>query len=296
MTHRDALWVKEYLITAMKNKVKRIAVVVFAAVGLSSCAVYDYPMYTSGSVSMAGRGWSSSVAWTDARYDVNGFPIYGYSYGRPVYGYTSSGVAVFSFTALTSSCCVPSWGPAHWYCGHWHYPRHIHRVSVPPRYPAWHRPGRHPVAKPLPGLRPRPGKPHLPAAGLRPGQPPRPVPGKPAGIHRPVKPFPVVNRPVHNRPGVSSPIVNGPAGHRPAIKRPVHHRPVVNRPVQPRPTLSRPAVNRPVHHRPAAQRPVMGGARPAAGHSVNRPVSHRVPAMRGYGGSRHPHGGAGHRR
>lgn len=283
MTHRDALWVKVKLISAMKNKVKRIAVVVFAAVGLSSCVVNDYPMYTSGSVSMAGRGWSSSVAWTDARYDVNGFPIYGYSYGRPVYGYTSSGVAVFSFTALTSSCCVPSWGPAHWYCGHWRYPRHIHRVSVPPRYPAWHRPGYHPVAKPLPGLRPRPGTPHLHAAGLRPGPVHHPRPGLAAGIHRPVKPLPGVNRPVQHRPGVPRPVVNGAAGHRPGMNRPA-----VNRPVH-----TRPAVNRPVHHRLAAvHRPVMGGARPGVG----RPVSHRVPAMGGYGGGRHAHGGAGRRR
>ncbi len=276
------------MISAMKNNVKRIALVVLAAVGLSSCVVNDYPMYTSGSVSMAGRGWSSSVAWTDARYDVNGFPIYGYSYGRPVYGYTSSGVAVFSFTALTSGCCVPSWGPAHWYCGHWHYPRHIRRVSVPPRYPAWHRPGHHPVAKPQPGVRPRPGGPQLPAAGLRPGQAPHPVPGKPAGIHLPVKPHPGVNRPVHSRPGVSGPAVNGPAEHRPAIKPPVHHRPAHTA----RPTPNRPAVNRPAHHRPAAQRPVMGGGRPA----VSLPVSHRAPTMGGYGGGRHPHGGAGHRR
>ncbi len=112
-----------------------------AALLLNSCAVYDYPMYTSASVGVGGHGWNTSVSWTNASYDVNGFPIYGYSYGRPVYGYTPAGVAIFSIAAITAACLVPDWGPAPWYHGHWHYPAHVHRVCAPPRHPAGHHPG-----------------------------------------------------------------------------------------------------------------------------------------------------------
>ena len=110
----------------MKTKVKYVAMLACAAVMLSSCAVYDYPLYTSGSVTVGGSHASATVSWTDASYDASGFPIFGYSYGRPVYGYTAAGAAVFSFAALTAACLVPNWAPASWYCGHWHYPAHVH--------------------------------------------------------------------------------------------------------------------------------------------------------------------------
>ncbi len=125
----------------MKTKLKYIGMIAVSALLLNSCAVYDYPMYTSASVGVGGHGWSTSVSWTNASYDVNGFPIYGYSYGRPVYGYTPAGVAIFSIAAITAACLVPDWGPAPWYHGHWHYPAHVHRVCAPPRHPAGHYPG-----------------------------------------------------------------------------------------------------------------------------------------------------------
>lgn len=115
-----------------------------AALLLSSCVVTPIDGYGSFTYSTNGYGASVSAGWTAASYDANGFPIYGYSYGRPVYGYTAAGVAIFSIAALTALCFVPDWGPAPWYCGHWHYPAHIHRVSCPPRYSHGHHPGHRP--------------------------------------------------------------------------------------------------------------------------------------------------------
>ncbi len=245
----------------MKRNWKSVAVTVVAAWGLNSCVVYDYPMYTSASFGVSSGGVSTSVTWTDAQYDVNGFPIFGYAYGQPVYGYTASGSAVFSFYALTSGCCVPSWGPAHWYCGHWHYPKHIHRVSVPPRHPAGHHPGRRP------GAHHKPAVPHRPAVNHRPGHAPghgvvhRPAsPGRPGVNHRPGH----ANRPQMQRPGMQH--------NRPQVGRPgtQHNRPQVQRPQAPKlPQLSRPGAQ---HNRPQMQRP--------------RPQQHRVQMQRPQAGMR----------
>ena len=127
----------------MKIKKISIAIVAGAAVLLSSC-VTDAGVWGA-SVSYASPGFSSSVAWTNASYDVNGFPIYGYAYGRPVYGYTAAGAAIFSIAALTAWCYVPDWGPAlgttgptttrTTVTGYRHRPnmhRGISRTSVPP--------------------------------------------------------------------------------------------------------------------------------------------------------------------
>ncbi|MDO5473395.1 MAG: hypothetical protein Q4F35_08675, partial [Akkermansia sp.] len=120
--------------------IKHISVAGIAGISLlcSSCVVGPYDGY--GTFTYSTNGHSSSVAWTSASYDANGFPIYGYSYGRPVYGYTADGAAIFTIAALTALCFVPDWGPAPWYHGHWHYPHHIHRVSKPPRYAHGHHP------------------------------------------------------------------------------------------------------------------------------------------------------------
>ncbi len=110
---------------------------------LNSCST-DYGVWGS-SVMYSSPGYNSSVAWTDARYDVNGFPIYGYSYGRPVYGYTSSGSAIYSLAALTSLCYVPDWSPAPWYNGAHRHPHHCHHAPAPSKYDHGHRPGRRPA-------------------------------------------------------------------------------------------------------------------------------------------------------
>lgn len=121
-----------------------VAVLSCSAVFLSSC-VYEMPVYRGGT---AYSYSSASPVWTEASYDANGFPIFGYYGGRPVYGYTAEGVAIFTFAALTAACLVPLWAPAPWYHGHWHYPHHIHRVSVPPHCPHDH----HPAMRPHGGL------------------------------------------------------------------------------------------------------------------------------------------------
>ena len=113
-------------------KIAHISIAALAGVSLlcTSCVVGPYDGY--GTFSYSTNGYSSTVAWTSASYDANGFPIYGYSYGRPVYGYTATGAAIFTIGALTALCFVPDWGPAPWYRGHWHYPPHIHRAPGPP--------------------------------------------------------------------------------------------------------------------------------------------------------------------
>ena len=262
-----------------------VAALAGAALLLTSCVV---PVDGYGTFTYSTNGYSSSVAWTNASYDANGFPIYGYYYGRPVYGYTSTGAAIFTIAALTALCFVPDWGPAPWYHGHWHYPPHIHKCSAPPRHAHGHHPGVRPHGGLNAPIHKNPhqvlGKPHgghAPHANHKPEVNHRPnVNHKPAVNNRPVvnnRPN-VNNRPVvNNRPGVNNrPVVNNRPG--------VNNRPVVNN----RPSVSsRPVVNnRPsVSSRPAAARPQMnrvsGSSRPAA--RAHRPTG---------GGNR---GGRGHR-
>lgn len=255
---------------------KRVMAVVLAgcvALGLSSCAVYDYPVYTSASVGVSGPGWSTSVAWTDARYDANGFPIFGYSYGQPVYGYTASGAAVFTFAALTAHCWVPSWGPAHWYCGHWHYPRHIHRVSCPPphaprhHHVAAHRPAVHHhsgAPKHHAGQQHRPGKPHL--AGHSHASGPH---------HQTAKP---------QRPGGS---VGRPAGK----PRPAQGMARPHAPQRPSAMQGRPAARPAMGLKRLSGRPEMRVNRPSFRSGASRAAVSRHP-----GGGRHGGGPRGHRR
>lgn len=80
----------------------------------------------------------AQAGWTSARYDSSGFPIYGFYNNRPVYGYTSAGLPVFSFFELTRFCIVPDWKPAPHYRGDWKYPAHIDRRATPPRPPQPH--------------------------------------------------------------------------------------------------------------------------------------------------------------
>lgn len=143
--------------TVMKMKLSAaIALALCPVLFLTSC-VYEYPAYSGGAYyggggyyGVDGYGYASnpyiysagvSAAWTPASYDADGFPIYGYSYGRPVYGYTEAGVAIFTLAAITAACCVPRWEPAPWYHGHWHYPHGCHRYDVPHHFPHGHCPG-----------------------------------------------------------------------------------------------------------------------------------------------------------
>lgn len=170
--------------------------------------------YASYTVPTSGGTFSAGVSWTDASYDSNGFPIFGYSQGRPVYGYTASGAAIFTIAALTALCFVPHWGPASWYRGGYHYPSGIHRVSAPPKFPKGHRPGvrppsgfmppkapAHHVAQPH-HVAPRPGvAPHSPAPrpGVAPHNPAHrpgvaPIKPQPHAANRPAAPFRSANQ------------------------------------------------------------------------------------------------------
>ncbi len=134
----------------MKIPHATLALLTGVSVICSSCVVPD-----SGYVSYAAPGSvNAGAAWTNASYDANGFPIFGYSYGRPVYGYTAAGTAIFTIAALTALCFVPHWSPAWWYHGPYHYPHGIHRVPAPPAFPRGHHPNMRPPGGTMPPPRP----------------------------------------------------------------------------------------------------------------------------------------------
>ena len=139
----------------MKNGIL-VAVLACTSLVVTSCYT-PYPTYGGVAVGVGPGGVSTSVEWTSASYDADGYPIYGYSYGRPVYGYTAAGVAIFTLAALTTAYYLPYWGCAHW-CHHHdvyvHYcPSHCHRCWAPDRCPRGH----HPHVRP-PHDGPHPGK------------------------------------------------------------------------------------------------------------------------------------------
>ena len=145
----------------LKMKMKNgILVAALACTSLVVTSCYTpYPTYGGVAVGVGpgGVGVSASAEWTSASYDADGYPIYGYSYGRPVYGYTSAGVAIFTLAALTTAYYLPYWGCAHW-CHHHdvyvHYcPSHCHKCWAPPRCPRGHQPHMRP-----PHDGPHPGK------------------------------------------------------------------------------------------------------------------------------------------
>lgn len=141
----------------MKNGIL-VAALACTSLVVTSCYT-PYPTYGGVAVGVGpgGVGVSASAEWTSASYDADGYPIYGYSYGRPVYGYTSAGVAIFTLAALTTAYYLPYWGCAHW-CHHHdvyvHYcPSHCHKCWAPPRCPRGHQPHMRP-----PHDGPHPGK------------------------------------------------------------------------------------------------------------------------------------------
>lgn len=232
-----------------------VAVLSCSAVFLSSC-VYEMPVYRGGT---AYSYSSAAPVWTEASYDANGFPIFGYYGGRPVYGYTAEGVAIFTFAALTAACLVPLWAPAPWYHGHWHYPRHIHRVNVPPHCPHDHRPAM------------------------------RPHGGMNAPIHK--HPQQVLQAQHHNMP---QPHHNAPKmGHNmpqqhhnaPQMRHEVQ-KPQVTSPFNPAPGQRGPVINRHEQNRPQVQQ------------HMNRREANRAPAAGNFSRGGHSNasfgGGAGH--
>lgn len=239
-----------------------VAVLSCSAVFLSSC-VYEMPVYRGGT---AYSYSSAAPVWTEASYDANGFPIFGYYGGRPVYGYTAEGVAIFTFAALTAACLVPLWAPAPWYHGHWHYPRHIHRVNVPPHCPHDHRPAM------------------------------RPHGGMNAPIHK--HPHQVLQAQHHNMPQPmhrNAPQVNHklqqPMQHNAAPQmrqegKQHHNSPQVGSPFSPAPGQRGPVINRQEQSRPQVQQ------------HMNRREANRAPAAGNFSRGGHSNasfgGGAGH--
>ncbi len=273
----------------MKLKYASVAALAALSVLLSSC-VYDYG-HGYGTFSYSTNGYSSSVAWTSASYDANGFPIFGYSYGRPVYGYTEAGVAIFTVAALTALCFVPHWNPAPWYHGHWHYPAHIHRCAAPPHFPQGHRPGHRPPGGLNAPIHKNPGSVFRPQGANRPGMGNQP--GNRPGIGNQPGNRPGNNPGMGNNPGNRPGIGNQP-GNRPGNNPGMGNNPG-NRPSGAKPQMGNSPNNRPQmnQNRPSGNRPNMGGQpggnRPSMG---GQPGGNR-PSMGGQtGGARPSMGGS----
>lgn len=261
------------------------ALVAGSSVLLNSCAYDPYmSLGVSASVGNGLTGVSASAAWTNASYDTDGFPIYGYSYGRPVYGYTAAGVAIFTIAALTAACYVPYWAPAEWYIGTYYYPRHIHRCWAPPCCPHHH----HPHVRPDVGPRPHKAVPapryvnrddrpkgYLPATNT-----PHRVQDGPIVNNNNKRPGKVVDQhglPVYqqnNKPAVSN------RNQKPNV---LDNRPAVND------RNLKPAVNNPLplNNNPATRTPRKTGGITALPQdtasrrgSLNRPVSNIQPVQR----------------
>ena len=221
----------KYLNTALQT--------VAAAVILLSTSCEIYPNgYTSFSYST--DGYSSSVAWTAASYDANGFPIYGYAYGRPVYGYTVSGSPIYSINLLYSGCYVPNWKPASWCKHHHHYPSGCHHAPKPPKHDKAHkphvRPSMHaPIHKNPQSVLGKPRPVTKPAPAAKPAPAPKPV-ARPSTVQRPTVQQP--SKPTITRPStVQRPTVQQPS--KPTVTRPS----TVQRPTATQP--SKPSVTRP---------------------------------------------------
>lgn len=256
---------------------------------LSACGPgYIYGAGNGGYVSV-GTGWQS--AW----YDQDGFPIYGYEGGRPVYGYTSAGAAIFSLSLLTSDCYVPHWEPASWYRGSYRYPVRVKRVSAPPRHPAAHKPSFRPdrpkskaenhvvhrnntPAAGHPNTPPRvnspsthPGTPSRPQYTAPGGQQPnRPQiggkqPTRPSAGQQPDRPQ-AGNTPQPGRPQQ----VGQPAGSKPQTIKPQTGKPQVIKPQASKPTGGRPQAGK----MPSGDKPGVGkpSGKPAAAPSGRNPV------------------------
>lgn len=179
---------------------------------LSACGPgYMYGAGSGGYVSV-GTGWQS--AW----YDQEGFPIYGYEGGRPVYGYTPAGAAVFSLSLLTSDCYVPHWEPASWYRGSYRYPARVKRISAPPRHPAAHKPSYRPARPMSRADNPVVRRSNPPAAAPRPNTPPRvnaPSTRPTSPSHR-QKTAPVTKQPMRPQAAGKQPSGSPSAGRQPA--------------------------------------------------------------------------------
>lgn len=130
------------------NKYTKATLLAAAALLTTSCEIDPY---WYGSVTYSGVHISTTVAWTSASYDANGFPIYGYAYGRPVYGYTHTGRPIYVVTELYAGCYVPDWRPASWCVHHYHYPSGCHHAPKPPKHHHGHNPGHRPKHEPHQG-------------------------------------------------------------------------------------------------------------------------------------------------
>ena len=255
----------------MKIHYATLALLAGAAVLCNSC-VAPAAGYATYSAPTPGGVISTGVSWTNASYDSDGFPIFGYSYGRPVYGYTASGAAIFTIAALTALCFVPHWGPASWYHGHYHYPHGIHRVAAPPRFPQGHRP----AVRPASGIKPPPAPPKHNSV-VRPGHSaPGASFGRPGNVpHAPNAVKPGQFSPSHSvkpgspaKPGQIKPgVMNRPGGA-------MHHA-SANRPGN---AMRHASANRPgsAMSHASASRP--GSAAPSFGSSASTPRTLPAPA------------------
>ena len=106
----------------MKHRLTSIMIGAGLALSLSSCEIlledfnnYDIfgpptPTTVQTGTNAAQTSFTNGIMWQPAHYDANGYPIFGYADGRPVYGYTKQGSLIYQSNLLYSGCYVPSWG------------------------------------------------------------------------------------------------------------------------------------------------------------------------------------------
>ena len=246
------------LYLSFKNMKKYAKVTLLAAAALLGSSCEYYGGYSTFSYSTGNATISTTVAWTAASYDVNGFPIYGYAYGRPVYGYTYTGRPIYVVTELYAGCYVPDWRPAPWCTHHYHYPSGCHHAPKPPKYHHGHNPG----------LRPK----HEPHKGPQQHHVDKPHHNSGKQHHSAPKPNQPVSRPsTIKRP--DKPQANKPVSRPSTVKRPDKQQ--ANKPVSRPSTVKRPAnqqANKPVSRPSTVKRP--------ANQQANKPVSRPSPARR----------------
>lgn len=103
----------------MKHKLIKLLLPIGAVLSFSSCELLLTDFNNFGYVpttnvqtgtNAAQTSFTNGIHWQAANYDSNGFPIYGYADGRPVYGYTKQGSLIYQMNHIYSGCYVPSWG------------------------------------------------------------------------------------------------------------------------------------------------------------------------------------------
>lgn len=90
---------------------------------------------------------ATSTQWLESNYDLVGFPIYGFYFGKPIYGYSEFGLSILDVNKIVPGASVPSWEPLSTYKGKYYYPSYVGRTATPKKFPRGHQPQLRPEVK-----------------------------------------------------------------------------------------------------------------------------------------------------